>query len=112
MKRNHECWEEAQQLPHPEAHCRAYPAIKAHIDQVERELNRCRYVRVVRNNFRWYDHGFLNIEGRWTIDKEHLRMKYENEIYTNRAHLCPLFDVKAILGLIDDLPDSNPLQFP
>jgi hypothetical protein len=101
------CWKQAVNLLHQEAHCQPYgDKYMGRADFVERKLTRCKQIRIINPTRHWLTYSYLNSNGNWTIDKQHIKQLFENCLYISRADLCPLFNAKDFYEVIDDLPEE------
>ncbi len=101
----YQCWSKAAKLSDPETYCRSYQGRHEPSDELERALTVCRMVRVIKFNFSWYDYGYIDLSGKWKIDKPVIAKKIINEIDAFRIDLCPLFKRDNLLSLVESLPD-------
>jgi hypothetical protein len=105
LKNIYDCWKQAVNLIHQEAFCRPYgEKYSGRADFVERLLTRCKQIRIISPARHWLTYSYLNENGNWTIDKQHIRQLFENCLYITRADLCPLLNVAEFGKVIDDLP--------
>jgi len=107
LKDVHACWRKGYELPNTEAYCRTVSPVRAHPeDEIQRTLNRCRQMRILKWGFSWLDHGYVTLSGSWAIDKEWLRGQAGNELWRTRVDLCPLFDKAALDQALEDIPEE------
>ena len=107
LKNIYDCWKQAANLVHQETHCCPYgEKYMGRADFIERDLTRCKQIRIIAPGRHWLTYSYLNKNGNWAIDKEYIKQLFENCLYASRADLCPLFSVKQFTQVIDDLPDE------
>jgi len=101
-----ECWREAYRLPNPESYCRPRPWAHEWTDEVKRALTTCRKAQVLSHDLNWFDYGYLDTQGRYVIEKDHLLALAENAVSRSRTDLCPLFNWQRMAEAIKGLPDA------
>ena len=102
----YDCWKNAYKLPHPESYCRPRPWNFEVMDKVKRELIVCRKAQFLSYDLNWFDYGYINAQGQWAIEKDHLLALLENAVSRNGADLCPLFNWSKVEAVIKGLPDT------
>lgn len=76
--------------------CKKLVNLKRHLDGAH----------LYKGNKYWYNYGNFTNPNTWEVDKMQIAQVLQNEIMERAINLCPKFDVKNMLEVINNLPDT------